>query len=326
MNIIPYNKLKSGSHNVNLSYDGTSPINKAYYGDTLTLVRFSEYPRLKFDTESLSFATAGGVQDVEIISNTLWSASTSSSWITIATAATGITVTASENETGEDREGTVTVTAWNTDASISTDISVTQKVIQYIDYVQTDQYCWFDTEIIPDINTKIELVVTTMARTGNWKGFVGAQNNDDGNSTFQIRTYNYYNQFSARVGNGSGNVGPNYSLDTKYVLTLDRTSLMVNGTSYNTGTGSMDACNYSLYISAIHNPSWRGTGSISDSTYFRAICAKFHGLKVWKNDVLLGDFRPVLDENDIPCFYDEVTGTYKKNLGTGTPIAGPTIE
>jgi hypothetical protein len=137
MNIIPYNKLKSGSHNVNLSYDGASPINKAYYGEALTLVRFSEYPRLELSVDELSFAASGSSPEiVGITTNANWSASTSANWVTLSISGDELTISVADYESEvEDRTATVTVTAWNADASISETISITQKKVTHVVYL-----------------------------------------------------------------------------------------------------------------------------------------------------------------------------------------------
>lgn len=187
----------------------------------------------------------------------------------------------------------------------------------YVEYIQTDQNCWFDTGLKPDINTKIELDVTTPnSVSSDWRVFVGAQNNDDGDSTFQIRRYNEENKFSARVGDGTGaDSGPNYTTNTRYTLSLDKDFFIVDGTQYAVGTTTFDTCNYNLFINGCNNPQW--------ANQYRAINGTYHRLKVWENNVLVGDFRPAVDDNDNVGFYDDVTSTFKQNLGTGTPIAGP---
>lgn len=43
-----------------------------------------------------------------------------------------------------------------------------------------------------------------------------------------------------------------------------------------------------------------------------------HGFKIYENDVLVHNFVPALDSNDIPCVYDEVAEEYKYNLGSGS--------
>lgn len=198
--------------------------------------------------------------------------------------------------------------------------------MRYVEYIQTDQYCWFDTGIIPSFNTSLELDLVPLSRSGNWKGYVGAQNADDDNSTYQIRTYSGSNQFAARIGNGNGNVGPSYTVGQRYLLTLDSSYLNVNGSNYSMGSSSMDTCNYTLYISAIHNPSWSGTGSISDTTNYRAAAGIFYGLKVYESGVLVGEFKPALDNNNKPGFYDTVSGNFYYNEGTGTPVVGPILS
>lgn len=187
----------------------------------------------------------------------------------------------------------------------------------YVEYIQTDQNCWFDTGIIPDINTKVELDITTPSSvSSDWRGFFGAQNADDSPSTFQIRRYNRNNQFSARVGDGIGaDSGPNYTTNTRYTLTLDKDYFVVNETQYSVGATSFDTCNYNLFINGINNPSW--------ANQYRAACGTYHRIKIWENGVLVGDFRPAVDDNDNVGFYDDVTHTFKQNLGTGTPVAGP---
>ncbi len=320
MRQIPYDKLYCGETNISLSYDGSRIINKAYVGSALSLVRFSEYPRLKISEEELVFNSYSGESSVVITTNASWSASTSSSWITLTVSGSNLIVAVPDYVGEEDREGTVVVTAYNADASISSSITVSQELVHYATYIKTDGTCYFDTGIIPDIYTKIEVdLIPDPWGGGNWLGFIGAQDTDDGPTTFQIRRNASSARWSARVGNGTANVGPNYTAGQRYLLTLDRYNFNVDGTDYATGTGSMNECHYTMFISAIHNPAWETQSEWLGP--YRAVNATFYRIKVWKNDVLVGDFRPAIF-NEEGCFYDEVTGTYKMNLGTGTPIVG----
>lgn len=45
---------------------------------------------------------------------------------------------------------------------------------------------------------------------------------------------------------------------------------------------------------------------------------KVYGCKVWQDSVLVRDFIPVLDWNNVPCMYDKVSGELFYNKGTGT--------
>ena len=58
----------------------------------------------------------------------------------------------------------------------------------------------------------------------------------------------------------------------------------------------------------------------SNSTY--ASYSRIYATKVYKDDVLVRDFIPVLDKDNIACMYDKVSGEYFYNQGSGEFIAG----
>ena len=45
--------------------------------------------------------------------------------------------------------------------------------------------------------------------------------------------------------------------------------------------------------------------------------SKVYGSKMWQGETLVRDFIPVIDNNDVPCMYDKVTGELFYNQGTG---------
>ena len=53
---------------------------------------------------------------------------------------------------------------------------------------------------------------------------------------------------------------------------------------------------------------------------------KLYSFKIYDDDILIGNFIPVKDENDVVCLYDKVSATYFYNLGTGTFVAGPEVN
>ena len=57
-----------------------------------------------------------------------------------------------------------------------------------------------------------------------------------------------------------------------------------------------------------------------------SINGRIYYFKIWKNDVLVRDFIPVLDSSGIPCLFDRVGGEFYYNAGTGQFIAGPIIN
>ena len=52
---------------------------------------------------------------------------------------------------------------------------------------------------------------------------------------------------------------------------------------------------------------------------------KLYSFQIYDNDVLVRDFIPVLDSNNVPCMFDRVEGKFYYNAGTGQFIAGPVI-
>ena len=57
------------------------------------------------------------------------------------------------------------------------------------------------------------------------------------------------------------------------------------------------------------------------------IKATFYGMKIYEGDTLVRNYRPVLDENNVPCLYDTVTHAYFYNSGSGTfSYTAPTGE
>lgn len=185
-----------------------------------------------------------------------------------------------------------------------------------LQYVHVDGYCWFNTGIYPDINTKIEVdYIEPVADMGSWccDGFVGAQNGDDSTSTFQIREQGEFtdNKLWVRVGNKqvesqtTATVFTNVSVDKDYFIS--------NGETVSVGTTLYDTCNYPLIIGGINNPSW---------SHKRASNANIGEVKIYSSGVLVGDFIPA-EHNGVVGYYDDVNSTFISKSGTGTPTAGP---
>lgn len=49
---------------------------------------------------------------------------------------------------------------------------------------------------------------------------------------------------------------------------------------------------------------------------------KIYGSKIYTNNILVRDFIPVLDKDNVACMYDNVSGEFFYNQGTGEFIAG----
>lgn len=114
---------------LNKEYLETNNIKKMYYNGAEIFRMVSFMPTLSVNPAELKFRKTGGTATIGVTSNTTWSASTSASWLTLTTAATGISATAPDYSSGvTERNTTILVTASNGDFTASETISVSQKV------------------------------------------------------------------------------------------------------------------------------------------------------------------------------------------------------
>lgn len=197
--------------------------------------------------------------------------------------------------------------------------------MKYIEYVQTDGYCYFDTGLYPSNNTEVRTTLTPLgAPSSQWNVFFGAQSSDDSVDTFQLRKNAFNNKWAPKVGDKSNQeAGNNFSTGTTYDIVLNGTALTANTNVYSIGNTSAFNCPYTMYIGCCHNPSWIPNGdSTGGNLPGRAQVAQYGRFQVYESGVLVGDFKPAVDNNRIG-FFDNVSQTFRENLGTGTPVAGP---
>lgn len=192
----------------------------------------------------------------------------------------------------------------------------------YVEYIQTDGYCWFDTGILPSINTSAELSFSPGPKAGDWPVYFGRSYNDWDNTTYTFKSNNQGTKFDARFGNVPKENIQNFTVWDDYLVIFNNTGITINGNVATTWSPSIESeAVHTLWIAAENN-----TNTGGDWNRHRASIAKFYYLKLWENGVLIGDYRPAIDDNDNIGFFDEVSQTFKTNLGTGTPVAGPSLS
>lgn len=182
--------------------------------------------------------------------------------------------------------------------------------LQYIESTGTQ---WIATDVIPNTNTKIELYAggidaNTFSITGSSGGwFIGSR------TAYQDRAFGfYYNPSGQSLYGAFGNSQQSTSILTKdfygkdHLFVLDKSGLYLDGekkVSFNTSfTGQYPLSLFTINLA----------GSQAN-----LLCFKLYYLKVWENDTLVRDFIPVLNEREVPCLYDKVSGNFFYNQGTG---------
>lgn len=261
-------KLKINDNNILKEYFETHNIKKMYYNGAEIFRRVSFMPILSVDPAELKFGKTGGTATIGITSNTTWSASTSASWLTLTTGATGITVTAPDYSSGEtERTTTISVVCDNGDFSVSSSITVTQKVQSYteVSYIIMENGPWYwnpsyciTTPIVMQNNYKVRLKYKYSGNgTDRLVGFTWQDTDIYGNSisdNADFRVFNYNNgsydfQSQRRSQNNI------MSTDVEYDITLGNYSLYDNiagsykfqASSANLTTEAyirVDACNF----------------------------------------------------------------------------------
>ena len=78
-------------------------------------------------------------------------------------------------------------------------------------------------------------------------------------------------------------------------------------------------------LNSIHNIVAKLTGNSDDNNILFAyepnsypLQGRIYSFKIIRNNLLIMSLTPALDQNDVPCMYDNITGTTFYNQGTGT--------
>ena len=272
MRLVPINKLRSGNNPITISYEGDDIMNVAYVGDTLSFVRFAEYPKLKLDTEELMFRRVGGSQNITVNTNANWSASTSASWLTVTTASTGFTVDVPFNDTHDVREGVINVTAWNVNAVITSSVTVTQTDVS-IEYIHSSNMVnnsgdYIPLGIYPSHVTRGRLIGQMKGyTTGNVLVGNSATDSRDWRVFFTSRTNWYMDVGSARVNGNIGVISVGNEFDISFGNLYVENNMAGTKISGATTTSTMDQREINVCVGVVWVKSlqlWEGDNLVFD--------------------------------------------------------------
>lgn len=184
-----------------------------------------------------------------------------------------------------------------------------------LEYIESTGTQYIDTGIIPSNNTKLEIEYQ-LTNTSGWACIIGGRggsSSTDPDCGIWISNSNRY-RFNVGLDNVElSTIVPDLS---KHKIILNN----INGTIKYDSTiisQSVQTVTYykKLYISCVNE-----NGS---SSYFSKV--KIYSVKIYEGDTLVASFIPCLDENNTVCLYDDVSGTFFYNKGTGDFVAGPVI-
>lgn len=185
-------------------------------------------------------------------------------------------------------------------------------------YLQTTSAMEFFTNLSPQLGWTFHLKFRPMAEA-DWDGdgfptFFG--NMDNG---FMVR--GRYGGFSRTQGITYGNAyydgEDDWEENVDYDVIADASGFTLNGVrhTYENGTIASEMRNSDkMFINACN-----GGGDEA----IRKQSARYKFIGVYDSGgTAVAEYIPVLDENDVCCFYDRIGGNYIYNSGSGTPISG----
>ena len=174
-----------------------------------------------------------------------------------------------------------------------------------VDAVVFKGYQYIDTGIIPDGNTKIQIAFNT--KKFNDAALIGARLNT-ASDKFDIFLTNS-TTIHAQYGTESTPFTVEEYSGKDMVVILDKNVLTVNGVEVGMLTEQEFAAPVTMLIGSVN------TNGTPDSRYFYG---NIGSVMVWKDEELLLDLLPCVDESCRVCFYDNVSEIYFYNMGHGT--------
>jgi len=171
---------------------------------------------------------------------------------------------------------------------------------------------YIDTGVCANPHYIAEVSFMVAEQTASWDAVFGAWNGSYSrfmNSTDGGIGFQYSSTGAGITAYFESNFPKSAFIDTFHKVRLEKNAAYIDCLPVYTFSAPGDRVSYpySLYLFALNN-----TGTPACHGYIR-----LRYCRIWNDTTLVRDFIPVLDENDIPCLYDKVSGTYFYNKGTG---------
>ncbi len=304
-------------------------------------------PAGQFDTKIMEIETVGNYQDksITISSNGSYNLSPDETFDAMSSVSITVNVpaqqinnqnkTITENGTytadsGYTGLGEVTVNV--TDSEYTANLVLSQRILggsalPYIplEYIESTGTQYIDTGKILTQNNSVEFKIRTPNDTSSdIKMNFGSRNNANSNnisSNFQNNNlaidFNNSNYSTYRATYSGIQVETEYILycskNTRKIYDKNRNILAENNTICNDTIITPDTCTI-FTINPVPTSYW-----INGKT-------RLYYFKIWENDGLIANLIPVKRKSDNEiCLYNNITGQFFTNQGTGSFIAGPEI-
>lgn len=171
-----------------------------------------------------------------------------------------------------------------------------------IEYIESTGTQYIDTEI--NVASDIRLVVDGEFTVASSSQQMGSGSTNIFNSAFVFGIAS-----SKWIFRSAGSSSQSYgTADTnRHVFSIESGIGKVDSTSYTVPAYSQSTDGDHMYVFARHN----------GSNIYGACKFKMYSCQIYKNDVLVRDFIPVIDNQDVACLYDKISKSLFYNIGTG---------
>ena len=183
-----------------------------------------------------------------------------------------------------------------------------------IEYIQSTGTQYIDTGIVYQNGYDIECRFGCNTSAAGSKFLFGVYG-DGNNKQCAFSTYAGWNTTTARAYFYKGLVNQTVANNTINKVEVKNKTWYYNDTVYGDAWDFDSSNGLTMYLFAGHT-----TVASTNANYY--FIGKIHSFKMWNGDVLVRDYIPVLDQNNVPCMYDKVSGEFFYNQGTGEFIAG----
>lgn len=174
-------------------------------------------------------------------------------------------------------------------------------------YLTSSGTQYINTGIVPTNNTAIEMSFNLLSYN-SWNAIFGTRNSNSDNF------YIWFNSSgTSYLGCGNSDIlSAFYTMPLgKHTIYMKSGFVNIDGTHYGFANGTIDtAMPITLFKS---NYSGEPSTCSNISLYY---------CKIYNSDILVRDFVPALDNNNVACLYDKVTKTFFYNSGTGDFVIG----
>lgn len=196
-----------------------------------------------------------------------------------------------------------------------------------VEYIASNGNQYINTGFVPTVNTKTVLSIDyTWTNTAY---LFGVTSNDYRTNVYsfsgnhQSGDTGYFRMFVAgdtSISSQQGNAGTSsvYTSSNLKSIEFTNTYCTLDGTLFNYVYPTTEPLNITgpMFLFARNNNGTADNNSIM----------KLYKCQIYDNNILVRDFVPVLDGDNVPCLYDRVTRTLYYNAGTGNFTYGKEIH